>query len=37
MPPEFAPDFEQIKIRSERLLAEIRKVIVGQDVIVRKI
>ena len=37
MPPELAPDFEQIRLRSERLLAEIRKVIVGQDVIIQNL
>ena len=34
---ELTPDFDQIRARCERLLAEIRKVIVGQDVIIQNL
>ena len=37
MTPEMNPDFEQIRARSERLLAEIRRVVVGQDAIVQNL
>ena len=37
MTPQMPPDPEQLRVRSERLLAEIRKIIVGQDVIVQNL
>ena len=37
MMPELTPDFDQIRARCERLLTEIRKVIVGQDVIIQNL
>ncbi len=37
MPPELAPDLDQIRARCERLLTEIRKVVIGQDVIVQNL
>ena len=37
MPPELAPDFDQIRARCERLLTEVRKVIIGQDVIIQNL